>query len=261
MTTIEQITNAMFELNNKHVDEFNELADTCELQQKELILLNKRKVDADKTLKMQDDALKILDKRSTEYKNELSRMSIAANSAKRLEQEVKVYRKETKVLKDQVKRVKAASVAKDSKIKKLEKNSVGGNLSGSITKDQFINNPNLGAIYTLFTNYANNGEIIQLYPHSLSITSAEGEKYKGFVLLYTSNAGTFQTLTLCDGDVNVVSPIRFAEDTPERTKKLVEKFVTKPSDQALEFAHNWMHKVNIVQTGSLKVPDLKRHEI
>ncbi len=258
MKTIDQIISELVNLNNSHVDEFNQLADTCELQQRELVDLNKWKADSLKTLDAQHKAIEIQQQREQKLKAESNMLSIKAGKSESLEHELKVLRKESKTQKEQVKRLKAASVEKEKKIKRLEKSSIGGAIKGAVSKQGFINNPDLGAIYTLFTNNSNNGEIIQLYPHSLTMRESDKE-FKGYVLLHTDNSGAFTTVILnSDHESECVVPIRFSEDTPERTKNLCQKFVTMISPQAAEFCQQWLYRVNVIQQGKLNVSDLEK---
>lgn len=258
MRDIEEIVKELVDLNNHHVDEFNQLADTCELQQRELIDLNKWKSDSVKTLEAQHKAIEIQQQRESKLKAEANMLAIKANNTSALEHELRVLRKESKAQKEQVKRLKAANVEKEKKIKRLEKNSVTTVAKGVVSKQGFIDNPDLGAIYTLFTNNSNNGEIIQLYPHSLTMREY-GKEFKGYVLLHTDNSGAFTTVMLnSDHETECIVPIKFAEDTPERTKNLCQKFVTMISPQAAEFCQQWLYRVNVIQKGKLKINDLEK---
>ena len=258
MRNIDDIIKELIDLNNNHVDEFNQLADTCELQQRELIDLNKWKSDSVKTLEAQHKAIEVQQQRESKLKAEANMLAIKANNASTLEHELKVLRKESKAQKEQVKRLKAANVEKEKKIKRLEKSSVATVTKGIVSKQGFIDNPDLGAIYTLFTNNANNGEIVQLYPHSLTMRE-QGKEFKGYVLLHTDNTGAFTTVVMnSEHEVDCVVPIRFDDDTPERTKNLCQKFVKGISEEAKVFCQQWLYRVNVIQKGKLKINDLEK---
>ena len=53
-------------------------------------------------------------------------------------------------------------------------------------------------------------------------------------------------------------PIKFEDDTPERTKKLAHKFVIKPSKEAIAFCDQWLYRVNVIQKGKLTLSDIDK---
>ena len=169
----------MVDHENQHVDEFNQIFDENEELHCKVETLEKWKKDASKTLDAQHKALKVIDGREALLKKEVSKLSLIANKSSNLEHELKVLRKESKAQKDQIKRLKSAGVEKDKRIKRLEKSQLPS-VSKQFSKQGFINNPELGCMYTLFTNNDNNGELIQLYPHNLTMRDGDRE-FKGYM--------------------------------------------------------------------------------
>ena len=187
-------------------------------------------------------------------------MNLQAKAADIAEKELKKARKELKTLKEQTKRLKAANDEKAKKVTRLEaevkkvKNAQG---EMRLTKEGFLKDANLGAVYTLFKYKDANGELLQLYPHRLTMKAENGKTMQGYVLMHTNNSGTLVTVALdTENEARLLNPLQFPEGTPERTEKLATKFLRPMSTEAVAFANQWLYRVNVEQKGELTIRDL-----
>lgn len=255
---IEALTQAY----NKDVQEYNSAINDIESLEAEVARLKATNAESDLVLKNQHEALQVLDKsnRSLEaaYNAAKKDMTLLQSQITMLNRELKaekhkneVAKKELKPLREQVKRLKAANVAKDKSAKKS--NAI------KLDKDGCIANPDLGWLYTCFINKQSDyEEILQVYPHRLTLRHEDNSVSEQYTLLYTDKRGAYITAALEDENLVWSEQLVFDDATPERTRTLASKFTMKPSKEAESFAKTWLYTVNIIQGGRIKPTDLNR---
>jgi hypothetical protein len=221
---------------NKNVDDYNEIHDTLLLRDKALneqsSILEKQhlallKQDADKKIFIENEG-------------SLKAQSIGFQvENKNLKHQLAVMKKEAKASKEQIKRNKAAIAQRDAKLKKASKPA----------KESGIK------LHELNTVYCKGEDVLLIYPSKLTI-GVDGVKQEQIALLYTNRKGCFITAFLNNDDEVAFSTfIDDKADISEQTKKLINKNCMNISDDAAEFAQQFLYRVNRVQNMKLNAFD------
>ncbi len=233
--------------NNNQVDEFNELFDKYEEASNNLESLQAKQVETDRVMEAQHQAIK------KNFDDNVALKQGMTTLKKTSDHQLTQLAKEVKELKAANKKLKAANAEKQKKIDRLAKMKANNPLA--VDKDGFINHE-LGWLYTI---HQTEEEVLQINPHELTLSHADDHKSKQITLIYSDKTGSYLSAALGkDGEVEWSSVIKFEEDTPERTKNLVNKFLMlKPSDRATDIAKAWLYKVNTMQNRRIKHEDVK----
>jgi hypothetical protein len=223
--------------NDKVVDEFDEVMDALENRNTSLD-------EQSHVLKKQHEALLKQDSDKKIFlKNEddLKKQSIAFQvENKNLKHQLSVMKKEAKASKEQIKRNKAALAVRDSKLKKVN----------SHTKETGIK------LHELNTIYCKGEDVLLIYPTKLTL-GIDGVKQEQIALLYTDRKGCFTTAFLDNNDeVSFSTFISDKADISDQTRKLINKNCMNISDDAAEFAQQFLYRVNRVQNMKLNQFDL-----
>ena len=242
---------AIIDNNNNQVDEFNELLDKYEAMSVDYDLLKTKLVETDKVMECQHQAIK----KNFEDNVALKRSGEALK--KTTDHQLQQMSKELKELKAANKKLKAASSEKQKKIDRLSKTKQK-NDPLAVDKNGFINHE-LGHLYTI---YQSDDEVLQIYPHELTLSHKDGYSSKQIPLIYSDKSGSYISAVLGeDNEVEWSSVAKFEDDTPERTQKLVKKFLMlKPSERVQEIAKNWLYKVNVMQSRKIKLVDVQANK-
>lgn len=149
----------------------------------------------------------------------------------------------------QIKRIKAASELKDSKIKTLttKVNGLTNDLAQAnddkvackkiveMLKNEQENNQAQGL-------YHNGDHHLVIWPQKANMLRPDGSEYQGTNLLYLHQSGRAAFITF---------------DPENNTSELCPqpKGGLRPSSEVKEFAHNWLFKINQLQQGEIKDED------
>ena len=236
--------------NNAQVDEFNELFDKYEAVDSENEELLKKQSKTDEVMEAQHKAIKKNFEDNVALKQRLSTLKTTSDH------QIKQQAKELKELKDTNKKLKSANNEKQKKIDRLMKSTKLKNDPIAVDKDGFINHE-LGWLYTI---HQSKDEVLQIYPHELTLSHESGGKTVQIPLIYSDKSGSYISAVLnSDNDVEWSSVAVFEDDTPERTKNMVKKFLMlKPSKEVQAIAKAWLYKVNIMQNRRIKQEDVQR---
>ena len=234
---INEITEKLAEYESKSVDDYNDIHDTLLLRDKALAeqyeVLEKQHL----ALLKQDADKKIFLKNEGDLKNQSIAFQV---ENKNLKHQLAVMKKEAKASKEQIKRNKAALAQRDAKLKKVSKP----------TKESGIK------LHELNTIYCKGEDVLLIYPSKLTL-GIDGVKQEQIALLYTDRKGCFTTAFLNNDDEVAFSTfIDDKADISEQTKKLINKNCMKISDEAAEFAQQFLYRVNRVQNMNLNQFDL-----
>lgn len=240
---------AIIDHNNTQVDEFNELFDKYEAVENKNEELLKKQSKTDEVMNAQHKAIKKNFEDNVALKQSLSTLKTTSDH------QIKQQNKELKELKDANKKLKAANNEKQKKIDRLLKSTKLKNDPLAVDKDGFINHE-LGWLYTI---YQSKEEVLQIYPHELTLGHQSGDKTVQIPLMYSNKSGSYLSAVLnADNELEWSSVIEFEDDTPERTKKTVNKFLSlKPSEKVQTIAKAWLYKVNIMQNRRIKQEDVQ----
>jgi len=222
---------------DKNVDDYNEIHDT-------LILRDKALTEQSAILKKQHEALLKQDgdkKIFQANEQSLKTQSIAFQvENENLKHQLSVMKKEAKASKEQIKRNKAAIAQRDAKLKKASKP----------TKETGIK------LHELNTIYCKGEDVLLIYPTKLTL-GIDDVKQEQIALLYTNRKGCFTTAFLDNNDEVAFSTfIDDKAEISEQTRKLINKNCMQISDDAAEFAQQFLYRVNRVQNMKLNQFDL-----
>jgi len=149
-------------------------------------------------------------------------------------------KKEAKASKEQIKRNKSALAQRDAKLKKL----------GKLTKESGIK------LHELNTVYCKGDDVLLIYPTKLTL-GIDGVKQEQIALLYTDRKGCYTTAFLNNDDkVAFTTFISDTADISDQTRKLINKNCMSVSDDAAEFAQQWLYRVNRAQNMKLNAFDI-----
>ena len=256
MKTFDEAMINLIDIYNSNVSEFNQVVDELEelrvevdnnkttmgLQHEalEIAVSNAQTIDKDYKA-LVSSSNKTIDTCNRQVEKANRSLTEFKRTIKNRDHELTVLKKEKKALKEQVKRLQAANKAKEAKLSKQ-------------TESKGINQSEL----PWFTVWERDDEVLIPCPKKLTMGTPDGKKDFGsqVTLMYSDKSGTYLTAILDDNnEVMFSSPVLFSDDTPERTKKICEKFTMKPSDEAREFCREWLYRINVVQKGIVKKSD------
>ena len=248
MIEFNEALQAIIDNNNAHVDEFNELYDKHEALKVQSDELQAKQVDTDRVMDAQHNAIE------KNFNDNVALKQGMANLKKTSDHQLQQMTKEVKELKVANKKLKAANVEKQKKIDRLAKTK-NNHDPLAVDKNGFINHE-LGWLYTI---YQTEEEVLQIYPHELTLSHAGSHTSKQIPLIYSDKSGSYISAVL--GEYNQVewsSVAKFEDDTPDRTKNLVKKFLMlNPSERVTDIAKNWLYSVNVMQDRKIKPADVQ----
>ena len=235
--------------NNQNIDLINAACDQAE-EYSEIINNLKR------LLGQSADDLHDQEKKSsfTLQKSEQKNIELA-NYVVSMDSELKTLRAKDKQA------VKSAKIsAKDlkamaaNKASQLESNKLLRKRVDRLTSELKEERGNLPQLETVYKNNTNEYLIVHPTKQSLGICHS---KAGNVVLLYTDKTGVYLSAALDSHNQAVFSsPLQIGNNLSERTKKTIRNNSIRPSQQVIDFATQWLYRVNVVQKSTVKPQDI-----